>query len=60
MDLNPKLMRNMDNAPSLRQGDQPVNLCASYLTACFYACSPERLRNPLKGSVHTQLPGLKF
>jgi len=33
---------------------------AGYLTAYFYAYSPERLCNPLKGSVHIQLPGLEF
>lgn len=32
----------------------------SYLMAYFYAYGHERLGNPLKGSVHIQLPRLEF
>lgn len=58
--LNPTLIRHMGKILSLSV--QPINACvaASYLTAYFYPDSPKRPHNPLKGNVHTQLPGLEF
>lgn len=62
MALNPTLMRHMEKAFSLHppcQCSQSMS-AASYLTAYFYPDSPKRPHNPLKGNVHTQLPGLEF
>lgn len=55
-------MRTKDNTSSLCQ-DQPVDVHFSWQlfpTACLYTQSPERIHNPLKGSVHSQLLGLEF